>query len=266
MPVCLQYVCTKRYQRHLLTDEQGTVHQYQILGDHTEFIGLIIPGGWEEFFRFIGEPYAGPMWPLIDERNPFEVLVPKLKAAVEKFDMVPQPQHPQCDPQPWDGTENVLPGRYEPYYLQANKGPKYLVEGLVVKPLATTQESAGNFSIGSIEGSSYHKNSVLKSKYKFAQVHHAVHIVDCHLEVTVDGTMTTLSAFETVYIPKGSVFSLSIPSRFVRAYIFANGGGLLELLCELGEKYQHSMIPEKESSVAMGLVSEVGAKHGCDLS
>lgn len=29
----------------------GVVHQYQILGHQTEFVGLIVPGGWEEFFR-----------------------------------------------------------------------------------------------------------------------------------------------------------------------------------------------------------------------
>lgn len=81
------------------------IHQYQILGTHTEFLGLIVPGGWEEFFRFIGEPYAGPMYPLSDDRNPFLVLLPKLKAAAAKFDMVPMPRYPQFDPQPyWHGN------------------------------------------------------------------------------------------------------------------------------------------------------------------
>jgi hypothetical protein len=33
---------------------QNVIHQYQILGEHSEFLGLVVPDGWEEFFRFIG--------------------------------------------------------------------------------------------------------------------------------------------------------------------------------------------------------------------
>ena len=244
----------------------NTVHQYQILGDNTEFIGLIIPGGWEEFFRFIGEPYAGPAWPLVDDRNPFEVLIPKLKAAAEKFDMVPQPHLKGCEPQPWDGSEKALPGKLAPYYLQANKGPKYLVEGVVVKPMVTTKESAGKFAIGSIEGSSYHSNSALKSKLSFANVHHALHVASGELEITVDGTSQTLKAYETVYIPKGSVFSIAMASKFTMAYVFANGGGLVELLCELGDSYDFCMLPEKESSAVGDRLSSAASSHGCSIS
>ena len=227
---------------------------------------MIVPGGWEEFFRFIGEPYAGPMWPLTDERNIFEVLIPKLKAAAEKFDMVPQPQYQGGEPRPFDGSENVLPGKLEPYYLQANKGPKYLVDGVVVKPLATTKESAGRFSIGSIEGSSKHDNPVLKNTFQFAEVHHAVQPVEGQLEVVIDRASTTLNAFETAYIPKGSSFSIKFASRFAQAYIFASGGGLLETLSDVGETYQHSMIPEKEAIGASEKLSQVSAKHGCQFS
>lgn len=228
------------------------MHQYQILGDHTEFIGLIIPGGWEDFFRFIGEPYAGPMWPLKDDRNPFEVLIPKLKMAAERFDMVPQPHLNQkaCQPQPWTGEENTLPGKLAPYYLQANKGPKYLVEGVVVKPMVTTRESANKFAIGSFEGSSLHTNAILGSKMSFAEVHHALHIVDGEVRIAVDSASTTLRAFETIYIPKGSMFSIEVVSRYAKVYTFANGGGLLELLCSVGEKYDFSMLPETESTVS----------------
>ena len=115
-------------------------------------VGLIVPGGWEEFFRFIGEPYDGPLWPLDDQRNVFEVLIPKLKAAAEQFDMIPLPQHKQFGPSPWKETENKLPGKLEPYFLKNATGPAYLAGGTVVRPLITTAESDGKFVIGSIEG------------------------------------------------------------------------------------------------------------------
>lgn len=208
------------------------------------------------------------MWPLVDARNPFEVLIPKLKLAAERFDMVPQPHHPSCEPQPWDGTENILPGKLDAYYLQANKGPKYLVEGLVVKPMATTKESAGRFAIGSLEGSSYHTNSVLNSTMRFTDVHHALHVVDGELEITIDGSTTTLKPFETVYIPKGSDFRLRIASRYAKAYTFASGGGLLEMLCELGDTYEHSMLPEQEGqSKGDGeRLSSIASTYGCHIT
>jgi hypothetical protein len=37
--------------------------------------GLLVPGGWDEFFRFMGEPYEG---------NPAEVLSLMEKRAAEK--------------------------------------------------------------------------------------------------------------------------------------------------------------------------------------
>lgn len=190
------------------------------------------------------------MWPLVDNRNPFEVLIPKLKAATEKFDMIPQPKHPQCEPQPWDGTENTLPGKLAPYYLKADKGPKYLVDGVVVRPMVTTKESANKFAIGSIDGSSFHANVALASTMSFASVHHALQVADGQIEVVVDGTHTVLATGETLYIPKGSKFSLRIASRYARAYVFANGGGLIELLSAFGQAYEHGIAPEKEQPLS----------------
>lgn len=243
--------------------EQGTIHQYQILGEYTEFIGLIIPGGWEEFFRFIGEPYDGPMWPLVDNRNPFEVLIPKLKAATEKFDMIPQPHHPSCEPQAWDGTENTLPGKLAPYFLKADKGPKYLVDGVVVRPMVTTKESADKFAIGSIDGSSFHSNAALATTMSFANVHHALQVADGQFEVAIDGNKTLLATGETLYIPKGSQFSLRIASRYGRAYVFANGGGLIELLSAYGQAYEHGIAPEKEQPLSSEEFQRIAEQFGC---
>lgn len=223
----------------------GTIHQYQILGDYTEFVGLIVPGGWEEFFRFIGEPYSGPLFPLVDERNIFEVLIPKLKAAAEKFDMIPVRDHPAAQPQPWqDGQDNKLPGSLEPYFLRAGTGPRYLVGGVVVSPLVGAAESAERFSIACIEGSSWHKAPVLSETFQFNSVHHAIQVTDGQLELTIGGQQTTLNAGETAYIPKATSFSFHILSRYVKLYIFISGDGLTALLCQLGHPYDQTIPPE----------------------
>ena len=219
------------------------------MGNYTEFLGLIVPGGWEEFFRFIGEPYTGPLFPLSDDRNPFEVLIPKLKAAAQKFDMVPVPQHPSFQPQPWVETENHLPGSLEPYFLRNGSGPKYLSGGTLCRPLATTAESRGRFSIGSIEGSSLHYSGnvlVDKQSIKFEDIHHCFQVVDGRVEFTIDSSSTArLSSGESIYIPRQTAFRIRFTSKFAKAYAFSNGGGIVELLCKAGQEYDGAVIPEK---------------------
>lgn len=224
----------------------GTIHQYQILGDYTEFVGLIVPGGWEEFFRFIGEPYAGPMFPLVDERNVFEVLIPKLKAAAEKFDMIPVRDHPAVQPQPWrDGEDNKLPGALEPYFLRAGTGPRYLAGGVVVSPLVGAVESGGRFSIACVEGSSWHDNSPLAETFRFANVHHAIQVVDGQLGLAIGDQEAVLHVGETAYIPKTTSFSMGFQSRYTKFYVFISGMGLADLLCELGHSFRQTIPPER---------------------
>lgn len=146
---------------------QTVVHQYQVIGPYSEFVGLIVPGGWEEFFRFIGEPYGGPLFPINDNRNIFEVLIPKLQAATLEHDVVPLPHHPSFDPQPWpkDG-DSELPGATEPYFIRNGAGNQYLAAGgILCRPLITKAESSDKFSIASLEGTS-HYNSGLQRRHQ----------------------------------------------------------------------------------------------------
>jgi mannose-6-phosphate isomerase-like protein (cupin superfamily) len=224
---------------------QGTMHQYQIDSEHTEFIGLIIPGGWEEFFRFIGEPYVGPLFPTNDRRNPFEVLIPKLMAATEKFDMIPVREKAQFDPQPWDGTENKLPGicKNGGYYLKEGTGEKWAVGGTVVRPLATRKETNGRFSIYSLEGSSLHTGKGLSKAVEFKETHHAIYTVDGVAKLVIDGHEVKTTVGETTFVPAGTKWSFEAESVYARAYVFANGGGIGEILQNLGSKYEFPSVP-----------------------
>lgn len=245
----------------------GIIHQYQIIGDYTEFVGLIVPGGWEEFFRFIGEPYSGPLFPLSDDRNVFEVLIPKLKAAAEKFDMIPQPHHPHFDPQPWESDDNSLPDGLEPYFLKNGSGPKFLVGGTLCRPLVTSTQSAGRFSIASIEGSSYHEVSLLGKgrTISFEDVHHCFQISDGSMYFEVDGVGAHLATGETLFIPSGSKFGFSYAGRFAKAYVFSNGGGLVELMSKLGEHYEPPLIPENAPGSNASKLSDLQPEVGFTL-
>jgi hypothetical protein len=206
---------------------------------------LIIPGGWEEFFRFIGEPYVGPLFPTNDRRNPFEVLIPKLMAATEKFDMVPVREKAQFDPQPWDGTEIKLPGVCENggYYLREGAGEKWAVGGTVVRPLATRKETKGRFSIYSLEGSSLHTGKGLSKAVEFKDTHHAIFIVDGVVKRVIDGSEVKTTVGETTFVPAGTKWTLEAESVYARAYVFANGGGIGEILQNVGSKYEFPLVP-----------------------
>jgi quercetin dioxygenase-like cupin family protein len=224
----------------------NTIHQYQILGTHSEFLGLIVPGGWEEFFRVIGDPYDGPLFPLSDDRNPFEVLIPRLKKAAQEFDMVPLPMHPKFEPQAWSGSENVLPKGLEAYFLKAGSGPAYLVGGTVVRPLALMEQSGGKFAIARLEGSAAHAGIFEGGKtITFEATHHCFQVAEGTVRFTIEGKSADLSAMETVYIPAGKEFRFEVTSNLGAAYVFANGGGVVELLVKLGNEYKGILIPEK---------------------
>lgn len=242
----------------------NVVHQYQIIGTYSEFLGLIVPGGWEEFFRVIGDPYDGPLFPLVDERNPFEVLIPRLKKAAQEFDMVPLPMHPKFDPQLWTGEEKVLPGGLEPYFLKAGSGPGYIVGGTVMRPLCGLAQSGGKFAIGRVEGSSALKSTLFKDNktIRFENTHHCFQVAEGTVRFKIDGAVGDLSNMETVYIPAGKEFSFEVTSNLGSAYVFANGGGVVELLVKLGQEYRAPLIPEKaadfDASKVSGLEKELG--------
>ncbi|KAL5048552.1 RmlC-like cupin domain-containing protein [Aspergillus fruticulosus] len=233
----------------------GVIHQYQTLGDRSEFIGLIVPGGWEDFFRLLGEPYAGAMWPATDDRNPVEVLLPRLKEAAERFDMVPQPHVQPFVPQPWvDGQDNVLPGDIQPYFLRAGTEPAYRLGGSVVRVLSTMKESGGKFAIGSLEGSSFYEDKLLAAGMVFASVHHAFHIIEGTFGFDVDGAAVTLTAAETLYVPKGS-----------RVKLHYRSSGLVELFAKAGEEYALPIIPEAEGVVDPAGLERVSREMGIIL-
>ena len=207
---------------------------------------MIIPGGWEEFFRFVGEPYVGPLFPTNDHRNPFEVLIPKLMAATEKFDMIPVRDKAQFDPQPWNGTETKLPGVCENggYFLKADAGEKFVLGGTVVRPLASRKETNGRFSIYDIEGSSFHAGKGLTKTLEFKDVHHAVYTVEGIVKLVIDGSEVKTTVGETTFVPAGTKWCFEAQTAYARAYVVANGGGIGEILSTLGTKYELTAVPQ----------------------
>jgi len=214
----------------------------------------MVPGGYEEFFRYIGEANDSPMgFPAFDNRDAMTVMAPKILADRNEYDCVPLYDRPDIQPTPWTGKER-LPGCLTPYYLRNDQGQRLVVGGgLLWKPICTLAETDGKFGIASLEGSYNLSNRLFASRtIAFRDVHHAVQVVDGSLEFTVDlgdghsARRSTLTAAETLYLPAGTRFSIHIASRYAKAYVFCDQGGLVELVNRIGEQYDWMFVPEKD--------------------
>lgn len=167
-------------------------------------------------------------------------------AATEKFDMIPVREKAQFDPQPWNGTENKLPGICENggYFLKAGMGEKFVLGGTVVRPMASRKETNGRFSIYEVEGSSFHAGKGIAKAVEFKDVHHAIYTVEGVVKLVIDGSEVKTSVFETTFVPAGTKWSFEAESPYARAYVFANGGGIGEILSTLGTKYESLAVPQ----------------------
>lgn len=137
--------------------------------------------------------------------------------------MIPVREKKSFDPQPWNGTENKLPGKFENggYFLKDGEGEKKVVGGTVVRGLCRKEESDNRFSIYDILGSSIHASKAFDKEVQFADTHHAIYTVEGALKLTIGGEEVTTPAGETTFVPAGIKFKVNFETVYARAYVFA---------------------------------------------
>ena len=105
-----------------------------MVGPHTELQGLITPGDWVDFFRYVSEPYEGILVPESDNRDLKSLLIPKVMAAKGKFDVVFQPHYVPPEVSDWTKEDEKLPEGHQGYFLRANTGPRWMLGGVMSRP------------------------------------------------------------------------------------------------------------------------------------
>lgn len=228
----------------------GVVHQPQLIDQgNNETVGLVTPGHWVDFFRFVSEAYDGVVANEMDSRNPGATFGPKIKEIKEKYDVVFQPQFQGAEVQEWTAADEVLPEVQQAYYLKANTGPRYLLEGVLSKPFITMKQSAGltgNFAVTSIESSNRHTSSVLSKPFTFEKVHQVYHVLDGAISLTMaGGAASVVRAGESAFIPAGTAVSIEFLDRYVRFWAYSSGNGLEALVAEAGGAYEGSIVPDQ---------------------
>ncbi|KAI0477173.1 RmlC-like cupin domain-containing protein [Xylariaceae sp. FL0804] len=247
------------------------IHNPELLGPHTETFGLVAPGDWVDFFRYVGEPFDGLLIPEHDNRDLKSHIIPKMMAAKQDFDV-----HFVRDYQPpalteWEEPDGKLPGELQPYYLKANTGPRWLAGGVMSRPFVTTKQSGGKFAISSIESSSAYGFSLFSSRYiSFPEVDHCLWVQDGTIRVNLagegDDEWTAVRPGETLMIAAGQAFKLEFASKYVRVWSFTDGRGIEEViqLCA-GKEFESFVLPDKAPELGDSVLQTACAESGAHL-
>lgn len=230
------------------------VHQPQLLDDGiNETIGLVTPGQWVEFFRFVSEKYDGVVADEFDSRNPRDTFGPKIREIKEKYDVVFQHTFQGAEVSDWSSEDSILPDEVgTPYYLKANTGPCHLLEGVLSRPFITTKQSAspsGNFAITSIESSNRLPNTLFSKPFAFQKTHQVYCVLDGAINVIVDGIAHLVRAGETVFIPAETAVAIEFVDRYVRFWAYSSGDGLEALIAEAGGRFEGTIVPDQSRDV-----------------
>ncbi|KAF2762119.1 putative dioxygenase [Pseudovirgaria hyperparasitica] len=232
------------------------IHNPHLLGPITETYGLIHPSSWIDFFRYVSEPTDIPsiIYPEQDSRSLPALLVPKVIAAAKAgkdYDVHFHREHVGCEVAPWSDADTVLPDGEAPYYLRANRGPRWILGGVVSRPFITGTQSSGKFAITSLEGSSHLDAGLnpLAAPLRYA-VHHVLVVMEGKATINVEGyAPATLTEGETVFVQAGVAWGVVFESRFVRIWSFSSGDGVERVIERAGRQYTEGyVVPDKAES------------------
>jgi hypothetical protein len=217
-----------------------------MIGPHTETQGLITPGDWVDFFRYVSEPYEGVLVPETDNRDLKSILIPKVMAAKGKFDVVFMPKYVPPEVSEWTKEDEKLPEGNEGYFLRANTGPRWMLGGVMSRPFITTKQSDNVCAISSIESSKEYGETVFSKYMTFEKVDHCFCVMEGTLKVSLQGAEGTLfREGETVVIPAGQAFSLGFESKYVKIHSFSDGDGIEALIHQLGKPIEEVVLPDQ---------------------
>lgn len=235
-----------------------------MLGPHTEILGLVAPGDWIDFFRYISEPFGGLLVPELDERDLASHVVPKVMSAPKDYDVHFVRDYKPPEVGEWGEDESVLPGESQPYFLRANTGPRWMAGGLMARPFVTTKETGGRFAISSIESSNSYGPSIFYEYAAFQGVHHCLCVQEGALRVNLKGgeEWVTLHEGETVVITAGQGFRLDFASKYVRVISFTDGQGIEEVVREGGVPCTSVVLPDKPPGLDEARVTPTLEKLG----
>ncbi|KAJ4364131.1 hypothetical protein N0V83_009586 [Neocucurbitaria cava] len=231
----------------------NTIHTFTLLEPDTQLTGVLVPGGFEEFFfNMAGNPIIPGPAPGNDTSSP-----PGFNFTdLGKWDVYPQPEfQPRTDekegkagPGNWYTGPNTLPlDDKEPIWVAKDYGPKWLHEDAgvyqIIAPLVMGQQTHDGFAQGHITMSpqppSLTPSSIVSPRAT------AFMVEEGQVGVLVDGFESAhLIDGDVVFVPPNTTFSYWAEAEFTKfMYVSGGGDGLDRKLMENARVWSSAFFP-----------------------
>ncbi|KAJ5116714.1 hypothetical protein N7456_001062 [Penicillium angulare] len=255
----------KEQQARLLTQGdygsvvRNTTHTFQILDPDTEMVGVIVPGGFEDLFYFLGTNYtSGTDTPYVPKTTNSSSAVPdsSTMAKLRTYDVYAQTDfEPRRDivngtapsTEAWHTESNELGEVGEPYFVANGYGPKYLSSKYgyqVIQPLVTPKQAQDtNYTMSTISLSRQTKNSPPSYTLKGAA---AFEVLEGVLSIQIgDYPVATLFTGDVAFVPAKTAFTYYSTVAFTKAlYVSSGTDGVDQQLIADGKSWDFVTFPK----------------------
>lgn len=220
-------------------------HSYQFIAQETEFLGLVQPAGFDDFFSNVSVPWNPAYNVPFPPDQPLAFPGMKFQAAAKAYD-INQILANWSEPRNghgWHAGNVTLPNDSKtPYFLPNGAGPHFWHEaaGAVISPLATPVQTDGNFTIAQISlRKTYNSTSTFTS-----QGHQFLYGMVGEVTVCLDGEEAKFIAGDSVFLPAGRNVSISSGVNYSKFLLCAAGSdGIDSQMIEDGKEWGWSTPP-----------------------
>lgn len=231
-------------------------HSYQFIAQETEFMGLIQPAGFDDFFTNISSPwsprYNVPFPP--DQPKPFPGAT--FAAVAQSYDVqrinasISAAEGVWGEPtggQDWHESNGTLPNDAKtPYFLPNGAGPHHWLEsaGAVISPLATAVQTAGNFTIAQVSLRKSDQHSLGNQTHWVSADHQFFYGMRGEVMVGVAGEQIRIITGDSLFVPAGTNVTISSSVNYSK-FLFCSGGpnGIDSQMIQSGKSWAYSTPP-----------------------
>ncbi|KAK0657884.1 RmlC-like cupin domain-containing protein [Cercophora newfieldiana] len=233
----------------------NTIHTFTLLEPDTQLTGVLVPGGFEEFFFNMNLSPSGGGGTLPGAGG-FD------NEGLAKWDVYPQldfvPRRDVVNGKGggtgnWYTGPNPLPGDAKaPIWVAKNYGPKYLSETggryQIVAPFVTGTHTNGTFSQGTLTISPFFSGASGANEKIKSTVATAFMVEEGQLEVAVEGydEPAVLIDGDVIFVPANTSFSYAATAEFTKfMYVTGGGQGLDKQLMDQGRSWNSAFYPAR---------------------
>jgi quercetin dioxygenase-like cupin family protein len=221
-------------------------HTYQFIAQETEFLGLVQPAGFDDFFANVSAPWAPKYNVPFPPDQPLAFPGQKFQAAVKEYD-INQISANWTDPvggHGWHAGNVSLPNDSKtPYFLPNGAGPHYWNEGAgaVISPLATPVQTDGNFTIAHI--TLRKSQNSLNTTWTSAD-HQFLYGMRGEVTIFMEDEEVKFISGDSVFIPAGQEVKISSRVNYSKFLLCAAGSnGVDTQMIKAGKVWEYSTPP-----------------------